>query len=146
MLCRPLTPLDAENLSYLHNHVVHPWEKPWSKEAFEDLLHQPSIHGLSFWDEPYDGRSLKSFILYQECDVIDILYLATHPTMQKRGFASSLMQHIIAKRIPITLDVCEQNENALRLYKKLGFQILHVRKNYYNTQDHNYNAITFYLN
>lgn len=146
MILRPLTSLDAESLAELHTHVVHPWEKAWSAREFFDLLHQPSIHCLSVWDETCKNQPLKSFLLYQQCDVIDIIYLATHPRSQKRGLASSLLHHLIEKRMPITLDVCERNDNALRMYKKFGFHPIHIRKNYYKTQSHAYNSVMFYLN
>lgn len=45
---------------------------------------------------------------------------------------------IIAKNkncINITLEVAVNNKSALNLYKKLGFKIVTIRKNYYENSD-----------
>lgn len=145
MMFRTLTVLDAPFLACLHKKVIHPWEKAWSAKEFSDLLHQPSIHGISLWEEHHTVLHLKSFILYQHCDAVDILYIATHPSRRNKGYASHLMNHLTHKNLPIILDVCEKNEIAIKFYQKFGFQPLYTRKNYYIHNRNDYSAITFYL-
>lgn len=49
------------------------------------------------------------------------------------------------KATSITLEVNEENEPAIKLYKKYGFNILGKRKNYYNNM-HDAYIMTKYFN
>lgn len=68
---------------------------------------------------------------------IHVTNLAVVPDWQSQGVGRRLLDlliHVAAKeRIPsITLEVRVSNEKAKSLYKKMGFQILGVKKNYYH--------------
>lgn len=76
-------------------------------------------------------------IIYERAEVIDIII---DPNYRKKGYANKLLSYTIEeikekKCDNITLEVNENNLSAINLYKKQGFNICAVRKNYYNNQD-----------
>lgn len=59
---------------------------------------------------------------------------------RNKGIGSSLLKEIIhiAKKLKaktITLEVNENNEPAIKLYKKYGFEQVGLRKKYYNNKE-----------
>lgn len=68
-----------------------------------------------------------------EVEIEDICIL---PTLRKTGIASKMFAYIIEQTEKqcaefIFLEVASRNASALALYKKMGFEIISVRKNYY---------------
>ncbi len=69
--------------------------------------------------------------LYEVLDIIDVFIEEEY---RLKGYASKLLEHIInnTKNIKeIMLEVKEDNEAAINLYKKFGFKVISERKNYY---------------
>lgn len=69
-------------------------------------------------------------VIYEKCEIIDIF---TEEEYRKQGIALSLIKEI-EKDFPvenITLEVREDNIAAIKLYEKLGFKKVSIRKNYY---------------
>ena len=73
-------------------------------------------------------------IIYDRCEIIDVFTLNEYQNM---GYASTLINEIIKdyKINNITLEVSTLNENAIKLYTKLGFKKASIRKGYYNGID-----------
>ena len=75
--------------------------------------------------------------IYERIEVEDI---KVADNFQNQHLASNLLEKLItiAKEnhiVNITLEVRKNNEVAIHLYKKFGFQIEAIRKNYYGKQD-----------
>lgn len=73
-----------------------------------------------------------------------ITNVATKPTYQKQGLASFLIESAadIGRQLDqrmMSLEVRVSNEGAIRLYKKIGFKKVYVKKNYY--QDNGEDAL-----
>lgn len=69
-------------------------------------------------------------------DYYDVISFATHPHFTNQGAASSLLFFLTTASSPINtiaLEVMTTNVNALHVYKKFGFNISRVLKNYYGT-------------
>ena len=81
---------------------------------------------------------LEFSLLYEKIE-IDQFYVL--PSYRNRGIGKFLLEELnkiaIEKKCnSITLEVNMKNEVALSLYKKLGFQMVTIRKNYYfNRED-----------
>lgn len=76
-------------------------------------------------------------IIYERAEIIDIII---DPNYRMKGYANKLLEYTIEKIKEnncdnITLEVKEGNISAINLYKKHGFDICAVRKNYYNNKD-----------
>lgn len=83
----------------------------------------------------FDGKKLVSYLVYQVLDVAEVLRVGTHPHYQGRGLAKKLLStwfdELKDLNIDVLLEVRADNLAAIHLYQSLGFQLIHVRKNYY---------------
>lgn len=80
------------------------------------------------------------FINYYEIyDRIEIANFNVLDYFKNHGIGTKLINHVIDKYKEkcknITLEVRKDNENAIHLYKKVGFKEKAIRKNYYNDVD-----------
>lgn len=73
-------------------------------------------------------------IIYDRCEIIDIF---TIDNFRKKGIATKLINEIVNDYDVnnITLEVNSNNESAINLYKKLGFEKVAIRRKYYNSED-----------
>ena len=76
-------------------------------------------------------------VIYDRAEIIDIIITEEE---RKKGYASMLVNAVINEALSkdlenITLEVNCNNEAAINLYKKLGFEVASIRKNYYKDND-----------
>jgi [ribosomal protein S18]-alanine N-acetyltransferase len=74
--------------------------------------------------------------IHQDQYQIDMVTLYVPEPFRQQKVATQLLEYMIdyAKKEgikKITLDVSSLNSNAISLYQKLGFETIHIRKNYY---------------
>ena len=116
-------------------------------ESFEAELIKP--YGLHLIAETDEG--LKGYIFcWQVADELHIANLAVDPEYRHHGIAQKLVIAAIDQAGSITfvyLEVRESNIAARRLYEKLGFQSMGIRKKYYsdNHEDAVLMALTIQL-
>ena len=86
------------------------------------------------------SKNVTGFIgSWSASDEIQIIEFMVHPKFRGFGIGRLLLTSLIdkadlLKSKLITLEVRESNKNALSLYKKFGFKISGVRKNYYSNR------------
>ena len=69
-------------------------------------------------------------------DRIELEYIWVSLENRKMGIASKLMDKMFENNVKnITLEVNVLNITAINLYKKYGFKIVSIRKNYYGCDD-----------
>ena len=75
-------------------------------------------------------------------DVADLMTIATVPEAQGRGLGRRLLEHAMARAAPplvlaeaLLLEVRADNEAAKRLYGTSGFEVISVRRRYYQPGD-----------
>lgn len=70
-------------------------------------------------------------IMYEKCEIVHIF---TKEEYRRRQIAQKLILEILNdfSLENITLEVSEKNLFAIKLYEKLGFKKVAIRKNYYN--------------
>lgn len=69
-------------------------------------------------------------------DRIEIEYIIVPEEYRKKGIGSKLLSQIEKEKINnITLEVRESNIEAINFYKKNGYKIEAIRKNYYDNED-----------
>ncbi len=124
------TPRDAAAIAALHTASFH---RGWSEEEFERLLLDRAViaHRATI------GGSLKGFILSRLVDnEAEILSVAVAASWRGRGLARRLLD-LHLRRLAglgagaVFLEVGDDNEPALRLYRRAGFRQVGRREGYY---------------
>lgn len=109
------------------------WEKlcfpndPWSDKMLRTHL---EFHaGYVCLDSVVKGYALICETPWE----VEIFRIATIPAFTRLGVSTSLLNHLftIFPKKDFFLEVKEQNKAAFTLYKKVGFEELETRKNYY---------------
>ncbi len=86
-------------------------------------------------------------VFYDTFDSIDLFEIAVSKEKQGKGYGDTLLSYtadiFCRNGKKILLEVNENNEKAIKLYKKNGFEEISVRKNYYGN---NQNAVIMMKN
>lgn len=119
--------LEIEQLSFTN---------PWTREMYERELEHSRVSRVYVLRE--NGRILGFCSLWLILDELHINNLAIHPEGRGRGLGSVLLKRVLeegaregAKRA--TLEVRRSNEPARRLYRRMGFEMVGTRRNYYTS-------------
>jgi len=83
-----------------------------------------------------DGEKVLGYLEIRLVDgVVDIMNLFVNEEDRKKGIATALMNEMINNEdySRIMLEVNENNNEAIRLYSKLGFKEINLRERYYGT-------------
>ena len=106
----------------------------WSEKSVASELDNP----LSFWLVADDNGRVAGYVGSQTVmDETDMMNVAVHPDYRKQGIATTLIVGLVEELRKkgshcLTLEVRASNENAISLYRKLDFQQIGLRKNYYH--------------
>jgi ribosomal-protein-alanine N-acetyltransferase len=116
---------DAYQLFCSHRH------NPWQYSTFNKALLMPNSV-IALIDRQLVGYVLVSEVLGE----VEIEDICVSPMFRKKGVASQMFTHVVEdckKHYAdyILLEVASRNIAALRLYEKMGFEFISVRKDYY---------------
>ena len=106
---------------------------PWSESSVASELNNQ----LALWLVAEDNGRVAGYVGSQTVmGESDMMNVAVHPDYRKQGIATTLIVGLaeeLRKREShcLTLEVRASNENAISLYRKLEFQQVGCRKNYY---------------
>ena len=135
---RKMTPNDLPQVMEIENLC---FKAPW-KET--DLLYEMDGNPVSnIWviELSNDALGIKHVCGFSDYwntfDSGTICQIAIHPELQGNKLGSELMKEIIAdakaKKVrTLTLEVRATNEKAIKFYLKHGFNISHVKEQYYS--------------
>jgi ribosomal-protein-alanine N-acetyltransferase len=122
---------DAAAMAVLH---AASFQRGWSEDEFRRLLADRAVVA----HRAMANRKLIGFILSRiTAGEAEILSVAVAPASRGRGFAGPLL-NLHLRRLAglgartVFLEVGEQNEPALRLYRRAGFYEVGRRKGYYD--------------
>jgi ribosomal-protein-alanine N-acetyltransferase len=106
----------------------------WTADALKTLASAAHSHLHVVED---DGSVVSFILLTVVAGEGEILTIATAPRYRGRGHAGQLLAHVTAaltaeKAEAIFLEVAVDNEAALALYEKAGFEPAGIRKGYYS--------------
>jgi len=86
-----------------------------------------------------ENKKLIGFLSFTKIiDNIDIIDIVVNPDYRRKKIATFLLDYMITntqKEDKIFLEVRVSNTAAINLYKKMNFEIISTRKNYYNNED-----------
>jgi ribosomal-protein-alanine N-acetyltransferase len=113
---------------------------PWSDNTFRGEIQNESISFPMVVVEKPGERVIGYIIYWHIREDVQVNNIAVHPDFRGRGIAEALMRHVIDKvrangATFMTLEVRVSNDAAVTLYRKLGFEVLGTRKNYYTNPD-----------
>ena len=106
----------------------------WSEKSVTSEL----TNALSLWLVADDNGRVAGYVGSQTVmDETDMMNVAVHPDYRKQGIATALIVGLVEELRKkgshcLTLEVRASNENAISLYRKLDFQQIGLRKNYYH--------------
>lgn len=121
---------DIDTILLIENAVYHsPFSKSGYLKELDNSLATYQILETSAEIAGYIGH----WLVADECTIIMV---AVHPAQQGHGIGTRLMRKALADAqragaTSATLEVRDGNAPAIQLYKKLGFEIVGRRKNYY---------------
>lgn len=106
---------------------------PWSERAYRAELRAPYSRP---WVAEAEGRLVGVLVLWKIADEAHIATLAVHPDFRRRGIAAEMLRFALDEAekegaATALLEVRAGNEAAQALYRRFGFQVVGVRKNYY---------------
>ena len=131
--------VQISNMTKEHLNCILPiWEKDFDKFWNSSLL-------ISEFENPnslcfvakYEKQIVGFASLWKSIDDIHITNIITKKFFRRQGIGSQLLEFLIdtAKKLhfnSITLEVNENNSEAINLYRNHKFQELGLRKNYYH--------------
>lgn len=113
----------------------------WFQPLFKACFNRQDPWMAHLGDSKYEAFHIKkhAFIFtYTIEDYTDLLTLGVHLDQRKKGLATFLLEFIIhkaPKNQKFFLDVECKNNAAICLYKKIGFELVSIRKGYYPQVD-----------
>ena len=131
----PMVAADAARCAELES-VLFPGDDPWTERAFLSELAAPHNHYFAARDDGallgYAGIALLGRGESAESEVHTI---GVDPAHRRRGLGSLLLAELLrlADRHggPVFLEVRTDNDAALALYRREGFEVVGTRRNYY---------------
>lgn len=126
----PATMRDAARLAQLHRASFH---RGWGEDEFESLLAERN----TLTQKLMLGRTQIGFIISRlAADEAEILSVAVASAQRGRGYSRDLLAnhlgHLAGRGIRrVFLEVEENNQPAVRLYRRAGFATVGRREQYY---------------
>lgn len=121
---------------------------PWSMIQYEECLasHNQQIYVLEI------NQMICGFLVISVAfDEVEILQLGIDKAYQNQKFGTDLVTYVLGRldsRYSISkvfLEVSVNNYPAIALYKKLGFTLITIRKNYYLIDGARFDALVMML-
>jgi ribosomal-protein-alanine N-acetyltransferase len=125
--------LELADLGSIEAIEQRAYPTPWSRSMFASELAKPTSICLG----AFEGEQLVGYIINSRyVDAWHVMNVAVDPDHQRRGIATALIERLIDlteddERRGYTLEVRVSNEDAIRLYRKLGFEPRGIRRGYY---------------
>lgn len=118
------------------------FSNPWSDNAFRGEIQNTGVSfPLVVFRRP--GNEVVGYIIYWHIrGDVQVNNIAVRPDCRGLGLGEAMMRFAIAKVRSagaefMTLEVRRSNTAAVKLYRKLGFEVLGSRRNYYTKPDEN---------
>ena len=140
---RPLAMVDLDTVMDIESQA---YAFPWTQGIFRDCLRV----GYCCWCYENDGLIQGYGVMSVAAGESHILNITVRPESQRQGIGGKLMKHFLqlARRHNADiamLEVRPSNTSALRLYEKLGFNEISVRRNYYPSDNGREDALLLAL-
>lgn len=130
---RDMQSFDIDKITALEQDI---FPSPWSRNAFRNEV--ASILSLPMVIETSDSICAYAVVWFLDIEM-HIANLGVQKNYRRLGLASWLLNYYLklAQSLQMKvahLEVRRKNAKAIRLYEKLGFNKVGIRKNYYSTE------------
>jgi tRNA threonylcarbamoyladenosine biosynthesis protein TsaB len=132
-----ISSMTLENLNQIANNLISDFDEFWTYDILKGELNSENSNYIiaRFNHEIVGFAGIK--IMLDEADIMNIV---VKKDFRNQGIATLLLENLIhlSKELnlnSITLEVMEENYPAIHLYKKLGFEQIGLRKNYYKDKN-----------
>ena len=129
-------PMSIKDLNKIYDLELESYDFPWTKEILRDCILYKYDSFVVFFNENLVGYIIAK-ITYPETHILN---LTVKKSFRKKGIGRSLIELLISEaRLRnsenIILEVRVDNIQAQSLYKKLNFEIIGTRKDYYESEN-----------
>lgn len=127
--------LETRDLAAVEEIERRAYPTPWSRSMFAGELAKPSSICIGAF-ESKTGAIVGYLIISRYVDAWHVMNLAVAPAHRRRGIASALLERLFELTAGesdrgYTLEVRVSNDEAIRLYERMGFRSRGVRRSYY---------------
>jgi len=141
--------INEMNLSHLleiKDILTSDFDEFWTYSVFENELNNPNS---KYFVALLDNEIVGFAGVWKSVDDIHITNIVTKISKRRLGIASKLLEKLITfskneHTTSLTLEVNENNIDAIKLYEKYHFKKIGIRKNYYG-QNENAIIMTLYF-
>ncbi len=115
---------------------------PWHESAFLGEIHNYPVSHPYVIIHSIEKRIIGYFIYWTLNKEVQISNIAIHPDYRRMGIGETVLRQLLSQLRKnrtkfIFLEVRPSNTAALNLYRKLDFEIVGIRKDYYrNPEEH----------
>jgi|TARA_X000001036_G_C20423144_1_gene702009 ribosomal-protein-alanine N-acetyltransferase len=139
-------PMDIKDLDKVYNLELDSYDYPWTKEILRDCI----LYKYDSFEVLFNNNLVGYVISKITYPETHILNLTVKKSFRKKGIGKSLVELIISdarlrNSENIILEVRVNNIEAQSLYKKLNFQMIGIRKDYYESKNGREDAYVFNL-
>lgn len=125
--------LEPEMVTQVARLEKESFSEPWSAQAFSDTINSKNARVYCIFDKDMFIGYVGLSVCMEEGEITNV---AIAENQRGKGYGRKLMESVIeAERqkgvTKLFLEVRESNENAIRLYKSVGFKATGIRKNFY---------------
>lgn len=118
------------------------YPNPWREMTFRGEIYNQPISFPFVFVHKYQRRIIGYIIFWCIKERAQINNIAVHPDFRRMGIAEAVMRQVLdqirkAGTELVTLEVRPSNIAARSLYKKLDFEVIGIRENYYNNPPEN---------
>ena len=140
-------PMDINYLTKVYELELESYDFPWTKEILRDCILYKYDSFVVVLNDNLVGYII-SKITYPETHILN---LTVKKNFRKNGIGKALVELIISdarlrNSENIILEVRANNTDAQSLYKKLNFEVIGTRKNYYESKNDREDAYVLNLN
>jgi ribosomal-protein-alanine N-acetyltransferase len=140
-------PMDINYLTKVYELELESYDFPWTKEILRDCILYKYDSFVVVLNDNLVGYII-SKITYPETHILN---LTVKKNFRKKGIGKALIELIISdarlrNSENIILEVRADNTDAQSLYKKLNFEIIGTRKDYYESKNGREDAYVLNLN
>lgn len=129
--------MNLSDFNNIKDILITQFDDFWNEKVLRDDLINPHSKYIvaKIKNEIVGFAGIK--IIFDEADIMNIV---TKKSFRNKGIGSLLLTNLItisenSDVKSINLEVNEENLEAIHLYKKFGFEILGIRKNYYKNKN-----------